>query len=483
LVFIFVALFALVMEPVVIGARTRSLRNEVTRMVDPARSAAESVEISLSLGVAATRAYLLTREPRYLRELADAEAARDASRYALDTRTRPLGDTLAQLATKLRESVEEWEQRSRDLLKIATRPEAVGARLYPQDSSYHDALIVADSLEATLTRALDAKRAAIANIDRIGIAFQVGLVVLGGIAAIMVGLLDRRAERLVVENEERTARLQRQAIELARRDEERERLLRSEREARLEADAANRAKSEFLAGMSHELRTPLNAISGYVELIALGIRGPITHQQREDLRRIQRSQRTLLSLINDLLNFVKLDAGHVELEREVVSLKILCEELEALIGPQLNAKKLNFVCAPFKSDISVIGDADRIEQIMLNLLTNAIKFTEPQGHIHVEAEVSAGQALVHVRDTGRGISLARLQDIFDPFVQVDRHLTADRDRGVGLGLAISRELARKMGGDVTVKSEEGVGSVFTMSLPLATGADAAKEQEPSAGEG
>jgi PAS domain S-box-containing protein len=254
--------------------------------------------------------------------------------------------------------------------------------------------------------------------------------------------------------------------ERKRVEEEREAVLEESERARALADDANRAKSEFLASMSHELRTPLNAIAGYLDLLSLGIHGPVTDAQVDAMGRIKRNQEVLLSLINDVLNFAKLEAGRLKIEMEAVDVGPLLEALEPLIAPQLHAKSLQFRCMDCPIALRVLGDAERIQQILINLLTNAIKFTPPGGRIEIGAQPGDGVVRIVVSDTGRGIPAEKLEAVFDPFVQVDRRgtLAEVSQQGVGLGLAISRELARAMGGELTAESAVGAGSTFTLSL-------------------
>ena len=242
-------------------------------------------------------------------------------------------------------------------------------------------------------------------------------------------------------------------------------------EAREEAVAANRAKSEFLAMMSHELRTPLNAIGGYAELMELGLRGPTTDEQRSDLSRIQRSQRHLLGLINSILNYARLEAGQVQFSITETSLADVVEAAHDLVAPQLRAKGLRSRWVPCDASpgapVRLRADVEKTRQILLNLLSNAIKFTDAGGEVDVTCAADATRVVVRVRDTGRGIPADRLEQVFEPFVQVDRHLSPQHGDGVGLGLAISRDLARRMGGDLTAESTPGAGSTFTLTLPRA----------------
>ena len=242
------------------------------------------------------------------------------------------------------------------------------------------------------------------------------------------------------------------------------RALAEARDARAEVEAANRAKSDFLTVMSHELRTPLNAIAGYAELMELGIRGPVTVQQRDDLRRIQASQQHLLGLINQVLNYAKLEAGTVQYDIADVAIDEVVSAAAGLIAPQAGAKGLTLRLPSRRSTVAVRADADKVRQIMVNLLSNAVKYTNRGGEIAIASRKTGEHVRVSVRDTGLGVPADKLNMIFEPFVQVGRSLNRPGE-GTGLGLAISRDLARWMGGDLTVESKVGVGSTFTLTLP------------------
>jgi len=242
--------------------------------------------------------------------------------------------------------------------------------------------------------------------------------------------------------------------------------------AEQEAWAASQAKSEFLASMSHELRTPLNAIGGYAELLAMGVRGPLNAEQAQDIARIRRSQQHLLTLINDVLNFAKVDAGQTEYRLTAVPVDEALRDTESMIAPQVLAKGLHYSYKGAGKFASVLADPEKLQQIVLNLLGNAVKFTEPGGSITLSSEF-AGQCIeIKVADTGPGIPPEKLDRIFDPFVQAERRLNQPV-QGVGLGLAISQDLAEAMAGKITVESEVGEGSTFTLSLPRAPRMDPA----------
>jgi signal transduction histidine kinase len=247
---------------------------------------------------------------------------------------------------------------------------------------------------------------------------------------------------------------------------EREELLRQAERAREDAEIANRAKMAFLTTMSHELRTPLNAIAGYAQIMELGVHGPVSDAQRVDLARIQRSQRHLLALINDVLNFAKIEAGRLEIAPTPIAIDTMLASLGDLIAPQLRAKALAFEYHRCDNGLTAYADPERLHQILLNLLSNAVKFTAPGGWISIACEPDGDTVAIRVHDTGRGIPASKLETIFEPFVQVERTLSEPTE-GTGLGLAISRELARAMRGDLRVESVEGQGSTFTVVLPRA----------------
>ena len=256
------------------------------------------------------------------------------------------------------------------------------------------------------------------------------------------------------------------ALELAQRAAmaiDNARLYRAAEAARAEAEKANAAKGEFLATMSHELRTPLNAIGGYAELLEMGLHGTLTEQQRDAVNRIKRAHVNLLNLVEDVLSFARIESGRLEYSFADVPLDHTLSSLEAFISPELGKRELSYEYTPVDSSVTVWADQEKVERVVLNLLTNALKFTD-RGRVTLRVEPREDHVRIRVSDTGVGIPGHKLEAVFEPFVQLDSGLTR-RAQGSGLGLAISRDIARAMNGDVTVESVVGEGSTFTLRLP------------------
>jgi signal transduction histidine kinase len=228
------------------------------------------------------------------------------------------------------------------------------------------------------------------------------------------------------------------------------------------AEDADQVKTEFLATVSHELRTPLNVMAGYLELLAMGIAGPLTTLQRQYLERVQAGEEQLLRIVEDMLNFVRLHEKEIEYDLAEVSLRSIVDDAVSAYRKRLEEKGLELV-TDCEAGIRAHTDPAKVWQILMNLLSNARKFTDAGGRVTIECGMDGERPTIRVRDTGRGIPEEKLESVFKAFVQADGGLTRTAE-GMGLGLSISRQLARDMAGDLTVTSVTGEGSTFLLSL-------------------
>ena len=361
------------------------------------------------------------------------------------------------------------QQRRLDTLQtiISTRLESLDSAIIPRRT-----VTPAQTLGAPVTRRdkamTDSARALIATMEGeeqrllleqlatevsrsrlVVVLVAVGSVFAAFLALLTNGLLQRTAATqaaLAVELADKNARLREQAADLS---------------------DANEAKLRFLTAMSHEMRTPLNAIDGYAQLLQMEVRGPVNADQLTDLSRIRRNGEYVMGMINDILHFAKIGAGQIDLHISAFRLHEALAEVEALIAPQVNAKRLTYRYEPCDPNLIVQADTERVQQVITNLVTNAIKFTEPEGVIALSSQADADFVRVCVADTGRGIPAERLASIFEPFVQLERASAAAPLQGIGLGLAIARDLVVRMGGELSVESVVGHGSTFTVRLQRA----------------
>ena len=297
------------------------------------------------------------------------------------------------------------------------------------------------------------------------------LIGLGTFGAFVLAFLSNRGIRRDVvaqqqaqeQIEQQAKQLQDQAMELEIANEQLQETTAHAEEARDAAEVASRAKTDFLAVMSHELRTPLNAIVGYAELLHDGVVGPVSPVQREQLERVQLSAKHLVELVDDILSFTRLDAGPPSLHNGPVDLTEVTREAGAIVEPVAVAKGLRFALRPPADSVAFHSDAGKVRQVLVNLLSNAIKFTE-QGEVALSSWTENGRVVFEVRDSGIGIAPEHLERAFEPFWQADQSATR-KSGGAGLGLSVSRRLARALGGDVTVESAVGKGSRFRLWIP------------------
>jgi PAS domain S-box-containing protein len=247
---------------------------------------------------------------------------------------------------------------------------------------------------------------------------------------------------------------------------ERRRVEHALQEKNVELERANQAKDKFLATMSHELRTPLNAVIGFTGLLLMKLPGPLTTDQEKQLTMVQSSAKHLLSLINDLLDLAKIDSGNVQMQFRPVPCRALVEEVAATLRPTAEAKGLRLLARLPAHDVSVDTDQRALQQILINLVSNAVKFTE-SGTVTVEMAAPAGAGVaLSVSDTGPGMSADEQARLFQAFARVGSATARSRIEGTGLGLYLSRKLAELLGGRIELDSEPGRGSCFTLHLPI-----------------
>ncbi|HVX37955.1 MAG TPA: ATP-binding protein [Gemmatimonadaceae bacterium] len=233
--------------------------------------------------------------------------------------------------------------------------------------------------------------------------------------------------------------------------------------ARAAAEESDRAKTELLATVSHELRTPLTSVGGYAGILLMGVHGPLNERQAVDVDRIRRAQSHASRLLDDLLDYFRAKRGHLEVELAAVPVADAVASAQAMVRPLADAKRLTLRALPAPQGLTARADGERLRQVVINLLSNAVKFTSEGGAVEVRVAADGSDVVIQVRDTGIGIPADRLEDLFKPFVRV----AASDQPGVGLGLAISRELARAMNGSLAADSVQGEGSTFTLRVPAA----------------
>lgn len=251
-------------------------------------------------------------------------------------------------------------------------------------------------------------------------------------------------------------------VQMERRSEYEDRILYDKKKAEKKSDK----KEKLLSMMSHELRSPLNVILGMVDLLSNELNGDAKSEERKYLGLIKNASKDLARLADDILNFAKLESGYFEVNNE----KLLLEEvlMNSFMMTMHDAEDKGIeLTRSEKTELKVFADKDRLKQVIMNLLTNAVKYTDPGGEVILSTEKEGRFANIHVKDTGIGIPSEKIDQIFQPFNQMDNNNSGSSESGFGLGLPISKKLVDLMGGHLTVSSKEGEGSIFSVSIPLA----------------
>ena len=436
--------------------------NNVLRSLDEVLAAIVDAETG-------QRGYIITGDSSYLGPYHDGRVAVDSHLVTLhglvddDDQQRARLDSLQQLA---RRKVRELDQ------TVALRAVDATAALTHVRSGVGKALMdsartLANSMSETERRRLAERDATRLRIRDLALA----VIVIGTFGAFLLAFVTNRSIRNDViaqqktqgQLEEQAKLLEDQAVEMEQALEQLRETTTEAEEAREVAEVANRAKNDFLAVMSHELRTPLNAIVGYAELLHDGVAGPVTDVQREQLARVQLSARHLVELVDDILSFSRIEAGQENLRVAPIEVGEVTREAGALVEPVVAAKGLTFKISTPNEKTTFMSDPAKVRQVLVNLLSNAIKFTD-DGGITLTSQVENGRVVFEVQDTGIGIASEHQEQVFETFWQVDQTATR-KAGGAGLGLSVSRRLARALGGDLDVESEIGKGSLFRFWVP------------------
>ncbi|HEY2854067.1 MAG TPA: CHASE3 domain-containing protein [Gemmatimonadaceae bacterium] len=414
------------------------------------------------------RGYIITGDSSYLDPYHDGRVAADS--YVVNLR-----QLIADRDQRARlDSLETLEQAriaelDRTVILRATDPAAAMTHFR---SGIGKALMDSVRLLSTHMSQTERRRLAERDAARLRIRDLALVVIVGGtFAAFLLALTTNRSIRTDViaqqkaqeQLEHQAQQLEEQAVEMEQTLEQLHESTTQAEEARDAAEVADRAKNDFLAVMSHELRTPLNAIVGYAELLHDGVAGPVNHEQREQLERVQLSARHLVELVDDILSFSRLESGQDNIRNAAVDLATITREAGALVEPVARSKGLTFTVVAPNDSVTFTSDPAKLRQILVNLLSNAIKFTD-EGTIRLASSFEPACVVFEVEDTGIGIAHEHQERVFETFWQVDQSATR-KTGGAGLGLSVSRRLARALGGDLTVDSEIGKGSRFRFWLP------------------
>ena len=442
LAFLVSALVAMVAIPILGDRYTAPVRDEISTLTEPARTEITHLQLSLALEGAVINEFLETRDTALLERLREVHLQEQRAYASLAPLVARLGPEVRRRYDELKEVDGRLHARGYRLMELTPARITGGDRVHK--SLYEDALLAAAQLDETLNDATQTSLGRLVSAERIERLLTTVLGFLALTAIVIVIWLGKRLQATAVEAEQR----------------------------RLALAAAVEGREKLMRGVSHDLKNPLNAIDGHAQLLEDGLRGPLTSEQLESIGRIRRAAKTLLSLIMDLLELSRAESGSLRIHKEPTDLcAVIAEAVEdQRPAAEAAAQTLSFV--PFETRPLVITDPDRVNQVMGNLLSNAVKYTPPRGRIDVTMELLpgpgrlAGRPAVEIRvtDTGLGIPPDKTETIFEEFTR----LAPEVAEGAGLGLAIARRIARLLEGDITVVSESGSGSVFSLWLPFET---------------
>lgn len=450
-------LMSMVLLPWLVDRRTESLRAEIRGVAEPARALVSEAQFALAREMAAVRGYLLTRDARFLDRFRRALDAEARAYRGLEPLAQTLGPDVQRRLDTLRALSDRWHGRvtAGEVLDPELLPEELDRRIPFDQEIYEQTLEASRALEAAIIGAAERRSSAIARAERIQAILTVVLVLIAIAAALVVGWLYRRVGLLA-------AQLRRRA--------------REETALRRQVERLMEGKARMIRGFSHDVKNPLGAADGYAQLLADGVLGPMSRRQRDAVGRIREVIRGALGIIDDLVELSRAEAGELEVKPEPTDLAEIVRDAASDYGPSARGAGLGLRLRTPRQPLIVPTDPARVHQVLGNLLSNAIKYTPVGGEIVVELKApdADGRVAVHVSDSGPGIPPEKREHIFEEFSRLDSRAR----HGAGLGLAISRRIARVLGGDITVASESGEGSTFTLWLP--TSAPATRETRRAA---
>ena len=442
LAFLILTLAAMVAVPILGDRYTAPLRQEITNLTEPARSELTHLQLALALEGAVLDEFLETRDTALLARFRSVHRQEESAYGGLVPLVNRLGPEVRRRFAELRDLDERRHNRASRLIEATRVRRAGGDPLHKE--LYEGVLLAAAQLDETLTDATQTRRERVVRAERSGRWLTLGLGVLALAAISVVIWLGKRLQLAASEAEER-----RQALV-----------------------AALESREKLMRGVSHDLKNPLNAIDGHAQLIEDGVKGPVTHDQKESLARIRRAVQTQLSLIMDLLELSRAEAGSLPIHRKPTDLCAVVSECieEARAAAEKSGHTFTFAAPEVRPLVET--DPERVSQVLGNLLSNAVKYTPLPGRIEVQVETLEGggrlagknAVAIHVADTGAGIPPGKSEQIFEEFTRLSPGLA----EGAGLGLAIARRISRLLGGDITVISEVGRGSVFSLWIPYRT---------------
>lgn len=451
-------LVALLVVPYLLYQRAERVRAEIDDAADPGRTEVTQIQYQLARQTSALRGYVVSRDTTLLVQFnQNVREEREALRR-LEPKARSLGPTVYAHFVQLRDASDRWHASIADEVNGTRELTVTPGQLPFERELYLEALAAGTRLDGAILEAARERRAVIDDLQRLSLRINVLLVGLALAAALSVGWLSRRAQRLAIQSEAR----------------------RREAEAALRETArAEKSRAALIRGVSHDVKNPLGAADGYAALLELGVRGSLAPQQMETVAKLRGALRSALRIIEDLLDLSRAEGGVLPLSWATVDLRPVVEEMVDQYRGMLESARHGFDLRVEVGECPVRTDVERVRQVLGNLLSNAVKYTPAEGRITVslarrdEGPRAGGWVAVAVRDTGPGIAPEWREQIFEEFARAPGAAAS----GHGLGLAISRRIARLLGGELTVESEPGSGSTFTLWLP----AGVATQQLPHGG--